>query len=402
MKIFIHDYAGHPFQAQLSRSLASRGHEVTHGYADNLETPRGALELREGDPQSLRFWAVPMSSDYRKFKYSFIKRRQFERDYGKILCRELEAISPDVVISGNTPSEPQYHFAKACRSAGIPFISWIQDFYSIAVERLVRQKYPILAPLIVPIYRGWDRKAFGLSDHIVSITDDFVPILKNLGCSETPCTVIPNWAPLDEIRPMPKEGAKWAKKQHLDDKFIFLYTGTLAMKHNPGLIASLAAQFKGDDEVRIIVTSEGPGRRWLEESKQKQDLENLLLFDFQPFREYSEVLASASVLVAILEPDAGVFSVPSKVLSYLCAERPLLLSIPSENLAAKTVVHCEAGLTAEPDDERGFVEAAVQLRHDAEARKMMGKKARAYAEEHFNIEKITDRFEAIFTGALSR
>ena len=32
MKIIVHDYAGHPFQVQLSRRLASRGHEVLHLY----------------------------------------------------------------------------------------------------------------------------------------------------------------------------------------------------------------------------------------------------------------------------------------------------------------------------------------------------------------------------------
>ncbi len=28
MKILVHDYAGHPFQVQLSRALAQRGHQV--------------------------------------------------------------------------------------------------------------------------------------------------------------------------------------------------------------------------------------------------------------------------------------------------------------------------------------------------------------------------------------
>ena len=30
MRILIHDFAGHPFQMQLSRQLAARGHFVTH------------------------------------------------------------------------------------------------------------------------------------------------------------------------------------------------------------------------------------------------------------------------------------------------------------------------------------------------------------------------------------
>ena len=63
----------------------------------------------------------------------------------------------------------------------------------------------------------------------------------------------------------------------------------------------------------------------------------LMLLPFQPYEVLPEVLASADVLIAILEPDAGVFSVPSKVLSYHCAGRPILAAIPAENLAARII-----------------------------------------------------------------
>ena len=55
------------------------------------------------------------------------------------------------------------------------------------------------------------------------------------------------------------------------------------------------------------------------------------------------MLASATVLIGILEEDAGVFSVPSKVLSYLCAGRPIVLCAPAENLASRTLLEAEAG-----------------------------------------------------------
>ncbi|RYJ01060.1 MAG: glycosyltransferase WbuB, partial [Actinomycetales bacterium] len=30
MKVVVHDFSGHPFQVQLSRELARRGHDVVH------------------------------------------------------------------------------------------------------------------------------------------------------------------------------------------------------------------------------------------------------------------------------------------------------------------------------------------------------------------------------------
>ena len=43
MRIIVHDYAGHPFEVQLSRELAARGHDVLHLYCGSTHTPRGDL-----------------------------------------------------------------------------------------------------------------------------------------------------------------------------------------------------------------------------------------------------------------------------------------------------------------------------------------------------------------------
>jgi hypothetical protein len=43
MQLLIHDYAGHPFQVQLSRELAMRGYSVVHAFTGGLLTPRGSL-----------------------------------------------------------------------------------------------------------------------------------------------------------------------------------------------------------------------------------------------------------------------------------------------------------------------------------------------------------------------
>src|SRR5262249_46391745 len=95
---------------------------------------------------------------------------------------------------------------------------------------------------------------------------------------------------------------------------------------------------------------------------------------------------------------AGVFSVPSKVLSYLCAGRPVLLAVPSENLAAKIVVECGAGLTVEPTDMIGFRGAAQRLIDSPPLRQKYGEAARKYAEAQFDIHRIGDQFEGILAG----
>ena len=138
------------------------------------------------------------------------------------------------------------------------------------------------------------------------------------------------------------------------------------------------------------------GADYLKEKKHEHSLENLVLMPFQSFKKLPMVLASADVLLAILEPDAGVFAVPSKVLTYLCAERPLLLAVPFENLAARIVKENKAGICVGPNDIDGFIKFSETFMHDGKLRERVGKNARKYAENTFNIEKITDKFERIF------
>ncbi len=180
------------------------------------------------------------------------------------------------------------------------------------------------------------------------------------------------------------------------------YSGTLAMKHNPELLRHLALRFRDDGDVRVVVISEGPGADYLRERKRAENLANLQLLPFQAFRDMPNTLAAADALVAVLEADAGVFSVPSKVLTYLCAGKPILAAIPPGNLAARIIATERTGLCVDPADLNGFLEAAVTLRHSGALRLRYGSAARAYAEDNFDIHRIAGRFEQAFSGVLRR
>ncbi len=171
------------------------------------------------------------------------------------------------------------------------------------------------------------------------------------------------------------------------------------MKHDPEILAALAERLsERDPEARVVVVSQGPGADYLGAVRQERGLSALQLLPFQPFEDMPDVLASASVLAAVLEPEAGAFSVPSKVLTYLCAGRPVLLSIPPENLAARIVAREKAGAVVSPGDTEAFVRAGLVLLDDEPASAMAGESARAYAERAFDIDAIADRFERILVG----
>ena len=150
------------------------------------------------------------------------------------------------------------------------------------------------------------------------------------------------------------------------------------------------------DEVQVVVISEGPGADWLKLKKDELNLGKLILLPYQPFEILPLVMASADVLIALLEADAGVFSVPSKVLTYLCTQRSLLIAVPEENLAAKIVQKNDAGFVIPPGNTESFLEKAEILYNDGDLRQQFARNGRTYAESTFDIDLIADQFEVIF------
>lgn len=398
LRILVHDYAGHPFQVQLSRELARRGHTVCHAYSRSVQTPQGTLALQPEDPSTLSITGISIGETIAK--ENLWRRRSQELAYGQKLCELIEKFRPDVLISGNTPLEAQALVLRTSKRVGSRFVFWLQDIYSVAVHRLLRRRLPIVGTAVGKYYSVLERRLLRESNCIVLISEDFKSVLSDWGLPERRIFVIENWAPIDEVPVHDKDNA-WAQSHGLAERFCFLYTGTLGMKHNPEILARLALHFRDDPDVRVVVRSEGAGAEWLKRERLRLSIENLYIDGFVDFREYPLVLASADVLVAILEPDAGIFSVPSKVLSYLCAKRPLLLGVPLENLAARIVHRHHAGEVVPPWNLDEFLKAAERLRSDADLRRRYGENARRYAEDHFNIGVIADRFEAVIAASLS-
>ena len=92
---------------------------------------------------------------------------------------------------------------------------------------------------------------------------------------------------------------------------------------------------------------------------------------------------------------------PSKILNYLCAGRPVLGAIPLENAAAKNIITANAGIIVEPDDINAFVTNARRLYGDDKLCTKMGKNGRTYAEQTFSIQKIGNKFEDILHNCLT-
>jgi glycosyltransferase involved in cell wall biosynthesis len=395
MRILVHDYSGHPFQVELSRELSRRGHEVTHSYCDAYTSGKGHLSAEPGE--TIRF--DPIGVGVVVAKMSFGKRLVQELRFGVELVRQVRRLRPDVVMCSNVPIPTLVVLAFVLRLRRIPWVLWHQDVQAVAIRSFAGKKlsraFSVVATLIGVAEKWCARRAAA----VVVIADSFVDVHRRWGTAGK-TTVIPNWAPLEEIRPVTRAN-DWSHEHGLDEVQTLLYSGTLGLKHNPALLVGLARRvIDGGRPVQLVVVNQGPAEQVLRDEAARLDVP-LLLLPFQPYERLSEVLGSGDVLVVLLEQDAGAFSVPSKTLSYLCAGRPILGLMPSENLAATLVARVD-GCVLTPD-ESSLPAAATwvdDVLADGERQAALGKAARALAEQEFELSGCADRFETVLAGAV--
>ena len=390
MRILVHDYSGHPFQVQLSRELSRRGHDVTHSYCAAYVSGKGHLQAEPDETIAFDPIGVGVVIQKMRFRYRLFQ----ELGLGRELVRQVRRVRPDVVMMSNVPIPTLMVFALAMVTMRVPWVLWHQDVQAVAIRSFADGKISRMFRFLAAGIEAGERWCSRRAAAVVVIADSFVAVHEDWGTADK-VSVIPNWAPLDEIVPVERKN-DWAVEHGLEDTATLLYSGTLGLKHNPALLVGLAREvIDSGRDVRLVVVNEGPAEEILRAEAARLDVP-LTLLPFQPYERLPEVLGSGDVLVVLLEQEAGAFSVPSKTLSYLCAGRPILGLMPEANLASRLVR--DVGGAVLPPREESLASAAAwvgSVLDDRELRDELGLAARQLAEHEFALATSADRFERI-------
>ncbi|GAA2081363.1 glycosyltransferase family 4 protein [Aeromicrobium halocynthiae] len=402
MRITVHDFSGHPFQAELSRSLARQGHEVEHLHAEQYVSGKGHLDLLPDDPTRLRFAGIRLRLPF--LKYSPLTRLRYEAAYGAEWIRRTRRGDAQVTIASNVPLVSHFRWAVWAQLQRHPWVFWHQDIDSVGLADEARSRLPRpLGALAARVFDRMERFCARTAAHVVAIGDGFCETYDRWGVDPQRVSVISNWAPLDKVRPTSRAHHRSTELFGEAEGLRMLYAGTLGRKHNPMLLVEVlrAAHAQGL-EAAMTVISEGEAADSLAALAQEEPDLGLRVLPFQPAEDLPYVLGSADVLVGLLEPDATMFSIPSKVLSYMAAGRPILGLMPDDNPAAMDILttggHVEVPTV---DGAWACAEWLEKLAADTGAVATIGSRARAVAEEKFHLPTITQRFESVLAASLA-
>lgn len=274
---------------------------------------------------------------------------------------------------------------------GLPYLTIIHDVYPDVAVRLgmLGQRSPITW--------GWERLTrliFNQSAGLVVIGRDMAGLVRSKLRRRTsvPMTLIPHWADLTTVYPVPKAENAFVQQHQLADRFVVQYSGRMGRVHNlEPLIA--AAHLLQDTPVLFQLIGEGAKRAKLESLTQELGLTNVQFLPYQPYETMAQVLSAADLGAVCLEKNCRGVSVPSKTYGLLACARPILALMEPESEIGQLVGETESGLVLTDATGETIAQTIRQLLATPATLEQMGANAYQTFQQNYRLDIALARYD---------
>ena len=200
----------------------------------------------------------------------------------------------------------------------------------------------------------------------------------------------------DVIRPLERDNAFRQQQELRPEDFVVLYSGNLGVKQGLETLVEAADLLRGDPRIVFFIVGEGMRKADLEADVARRRLNNVRFLPPQPMDAFSQVLSAADVLVLIQKGDIVDIVMPSKLLTYMAAGRPVVAAVNPKSEAGRYVRKADCGLVVPPEDPEALAKAIRSLSADPQSVTRLGVNARAFAEQHFSKTVVLRKYEELF------
>jgi len=100
---------------------------------------------------------------------------------------------------------------------------------------------------------------------------------------------IPNWVDVSFIKPLPKNNNYFRQENHLEGKFVVLYSGNIALTQPLETLIDAAVHLVNIPEIKVVIVGKKEALDRLEKYRQQQGASNVLLLPFQPREKLPEI-----------------------------------------------------------------------------------------------------------------
>jgi colanic acid biosynthesis glycosyl transferase WcaI len=380
-----------PYNTALCEHLERHGHEVEMVcgfayYPSWTKTPEDRGRLFRTD--DVRGVPVHRCWQYVPRKASALKRIIHEGTFVLTsFLRQLTLRAPDAYVVVSPPlllGAAAWVLSKLKRR---PFVFHVQDLQPDAAAGLGMLKQ---GALIRALYK-LEAIAYAKAARVSGITPGMLDAFRRKGVADRKLVLFPNGVTLPNLSSQPAPGAFRQRHAIRPDEFIVLYSGNLGVKQGLDILVEAARQLPA--KARVVICGEGAQKEHLAGLIRRYDLANVTMLPLQAEEQYREMLVDADVCVITQQRGSGGFFFPSKLLTTLAWQKPVLTVADEESELVRALREGAFGLNVEPGDAQKLAEAVAQLSADREQLRRFAEAGRHYVEQ-FEMEHVLERFTA--------
>ncbi len=408
MRILIYSYNYYPepigiapLMTELAEGMVKRGHEVRvvtamPWYPTGEVSPeyKGKLFATE----EINGVLVQRSYIWAKKKRSLLNRAGFELSFiVSSMMQALRGWRPDVIlltIPGLPVALPATLLGKLYNC---PVILNLQDILPDAAVHvgLIKNKK------VIEILKRLEKFAYHHATKISVIADGFIKNLANKGVDTDKIVEIPNWVNVDFIKPLKLKNNYFRQENNLENKFVVLYSGNIALTQGLETVIDAATNLKHIEEIAIVIVGESKALARLQAYCDQVGATNVTLLPFQPRAKLPQMLAAADVGLVVQKQNVLDFNMPSKIQVLLASGKAIIASVPSTGTAASAIRRSQGGLVTAPEEPQALAKAIAKLYENQQQTVNLGKQGRVFAEKNYAFESALDKYEQLFESVVT-
>jgi colanic acid biosynthesis glycosyl transferase WcaI len=390
-----------PLVTDLATDLVSMGNAVTvvtsmphYGKKDIDAQYRGRLIAREN------FHGVDV---LRTFVYIPPNARGFYRGINYLSYTFMSVAAgcisekPDIILCINPPITVGFSgwLMRLARQA--PIVFNVQDIWPDCIVIIDQLRNPF----IIRIFKVLEKVIYRVSACVTVLSDGMKQNLKSKGVPDKKIVIIPNWADIDHIRPVPRDNS-FRRDNNLKDLFVVMFAGNLGFISMLDMILDTAKILGNDKNIIFFIVGEGNAKAGLMERAKKMELSNVRFLPTQPKEVLPDMLGSADISLVTLNSRLGLLNVPSKTYSIMASGRPVLASVPDDSEIARLVKDANCGVLVPPEDPQALAQIIKKLSKQPELLDRYGSNGRRYVTAHFSRRTVTRRYHELLHQVTSK
>lgn len=347
----------------LIHEFKKNGHNVLVSSRGSDDLKKSSIEIEDGI-KVLRIKSSPFVGVSNTVKKA-LAYQEYTFKQLKLVKKYFGSYAVDLVISHSLPPEIAWTISGIKKHFKCKFLLIQSDFiwqdavaYGMLTEKGIIARY----------YRFWETWMFKLADYIACPSQGNINFIKKQcdWIKETNMFILPWWQSKGQLPTNEHQDVR--NQMGLDGKFVIIYGGSIGKAQRLEHLVDLAASCKDYEDIVFLILGKGAYLNNIKNYAEKKGINNIRFESFIPQQEYLSLLASCDVGIIILNELHATPNIPSKTMSYLSLQVPILAAIDYVTDYGTILNEYEIGLWSYAGDIESFKSNLLRYYNSEELR----------------------------------